>query len=146
MRKDLNPYHRSMPSEMLRGSFPGNLFESILNNSFMAGFNTSMRSDIKETNQEYILEVEIPGFSKENINVECQDGLLTISAINTQDTDDNTANYVRQERQFGKISRSYRIDGINEDQILAEYRDGILRLTLPKSNETNEKRKRIAIH
>jgi HSP20 family protein len=135
-----------MPSEMLRGSFPGNLFESILNNSFMAGFNTSMRSDIKETNQEYILEVEIPGFSKENINVECQDGLLTISAVNMQDTDDNTANYVRQERQFGKISRSYRIDGIDEDQILAEYRDGILRLTLPKSNETNEKRKRIAIH
>lgn len=146
MRKDLTPYHRSMPSEMLRGSFPGNLFESILNNSFMAGFNSSMRSDIKETNQEYILEVEIPGYSKENINVECQDGQLTISAINMQDTHDNTANYVRQERQYGRISRSYRIDGIDEDRIMAEYRDGILSLTLPKSNDTNEKRKHIDIH
>jgi HSP20 family protein len=145
MRRDLTPYHHSMPSDM-RGSFPANFLENLFNNSFMAGFTSSMRSDIKETNQEFIVEVEMPGFSKENINVVCQDGQLTISAINMHNTDQEKASYVRQERQYGQISRSYRMDGIDEDRIIAEYRDGILRLTLPKSNDTNEKRRRIDIH
>ena len=146
MRKDLTPYRHTMPSDMMRGSFPANFLENFFNNSFMAGLTSSMRSDIRETEQEFILEVEMPGYTKENINVECHDGRLTVSAANTQEMDENEGNYVRQERQFGRISRSYRIDGINEDRISAEYRNGILRLTLPKSTDMRDKVKRIDIH
>ncbi|MDD4803144.1 MAG: Hsp20/alpha crystallin family protein [Syntrophomonas sp.] len=146
MKRDLTPYHRSMPAELSRGLFPSNLLENLFNNSFMAGFNSSMRSDIKENEREYTMEIEIPGFAKEDIHVECQDGYLTVSAINLQDQNEEKANYVRQERQYGKISRSYKIEDIEEDKITAEYRGGILRLSLPKSSGINEKRKRIDIH
>lgn len=146
MRKDLTPYRLSMPADLLRGSSQGNFLENLFNNSFMAGFNSSMRSDIKENDQEFIVEIEMPGFMKENISVECHEGHLTVSAINMHDLDEEKASYVRQERQYGRVSRSYTMDGIDEDRISAQYRDGILRLTLPKSLNTNERRKHIDIH
>ncbi len=146
MRKDLMPYQHYSPSEMLRSGFPGNFLENFFNNSFMAGFNTSMRSDIKENEHEYIVEVEMPGYSKENIDVECQDGHLTITAANSQENGEERTNYVRQERQYGRISRSYRLDGIDEEKITAAYRNGVLILTLPKSDDSHDKKRRINIH
>lgn len=146
MRRDLSPYRHSMPSDLLKGSFPTNFLENFFNNSFMAGLNSSMRSDIKENDQEFIVEVEMPGYAKENITVECQDGQLTVSAVNMQNADEERGSYVRQERQFGRVSRSYRMDGIDEEKITAEYRDGILRLTLPKSFDSNDNRRRIDIN
>jgi HSP20 family protein len=146
VRRELTPYRPLSPAEMLRGSFPSNFFENLFNSSFMAGFNSGMRSDIRETQQDFTLEVEMPGFAKENINVECSEGHLTITASNTQETDESKGSYVRQERQYGTISRSYRIDGIDENRITAQYQDGILKLTLPKSNEVTNKVKRIDIH
>ncbi|MEA4924271.1 MAG: Hsp20/alpha crystallin family protein [Syntrophomonadaceae bacterium] len=146
MKRDMAPYQRYNPPEMLRGSFPGNFLDNFFNNSFMAGFNTNMRSDIKENEHEYVVEIEMPGYAKENIDVACQDGHLTITAANSQENDEEKNNYIRQERQFGRISRSYRIDGINENKITAAYRNGILVLTLPKSDDSQDKRKRIDIH
>jgi Molecular chaperone (small heat shock protein) len=145
VRRDLEPYQRYTSSDIARRPFP-NLFEDFFNNSFIAGFNTSMRSDIKEKEHEYLLEVEMPGYAKESIEVECHDGHLIISAANSQEHDEQKMNYIRQERQYGRISRSYRIDGIDEDKITAAYQNGILTLTLPKSSDSADKKKRIDVH
>lgn len=145
MRRDLEPYQHYTPSEIARRPFP-NLFDDFFNNSFIAGFNTSMRSDIKEREHEYLLEVEMPGYTKENIEVECHDGHLTISAANSQENDEQKSNYIRQERQYGRITRSYRIDGIDEDKITAAYQNGVLILTLPKNSDSADKKKRIDIN
>ncbi|HWP95254.1 MAG TPA: Hsp20/alpha crystallin family protein [Syntrophomonadaceae bacterium] len=104
-----------------------------------------MRTDIKETEHAYLLEVDMPGFSKEHIQVEYHDGVLTISAQMDEARKETDYQMIRQERHEGRMSRSYRLDGIDEDQIQAVYRDGVLRLLMPKSSENSNYRKRIDV-
>lgn len=150
MRKgDLSPWSpakSTMTPDLFRGSFVSNFLEDFFNNSFMAGFSSPMRTDIKETQDNYILEIEMPGYGKEDIRVECIDGRITVSARQIQQRDEENHNYIRQERNYGKVSRSYSFDDINEEMVSAEYKDGILRITVPKQKESMQKRKQIDIH
>lgn len=149
MKKDLSPWspgRSMMPSEFLKGTFGSGFLEDFFNNSFMAGFSSTMRTDVKESEGNYILEIEMPGYNKEDIRVECMDGRVTVSAQHTQHSEENRHNVLRQERHYGKISRSYNFEGIDEEMVSAEYKDGILRITVPKQQESTQRKKMIDIH
>lgn len=95
------------------------------------------RIDIRETEDAYILEADLPGFRREDIRLDRDGNYLTLSAKREQETSekDKRGNYVRQERVYGSFSRSFDITGIDEEGISASYTDGVLTLDLPKRKE-----------
>lgn len=107
----------------------------------------AFRTDIRDSGEQYVLEAELPGFSKEDISLDLKDGLLTISAQHSerQDEKNDKGEYLRRERRYGAFSRSFDITGIDEGGITAAYQDGVLRLTLPKATPTLPEARRIAI-
>lgn len=104
-----------------------------------------MKTDIKETDNKFIIDIDLPGYNKENINVDVTDGYLTISAcIKKENEEDNNSKYIRRERYFGECSRSFYVgDQIQDDDVSATFRNGILSLEVPKVEEkekTHEKK------
>ena len=94
-----------------------------------------MKTDVRETDKGYELDVDLPGFKKDEVQVQLKDGYLTISAAKGLDKDeeDKKGNYIRRERYAGECSRSFYVgDGLTENDIQARYEDGILKLSVPK--------------
>ena len=109
-----------------------------------SGFNT----DIQDTGKEYILEAELPGFNKEDIHVDVQDGVLTISAKHEEkqdEKDEKSGKYVRRERRYGSYQRSFNLNGVDAKNIQGAYENGVLKLTLPKEQPTVPETHRIEI-
>ena len=107
-----------------------------------------MKTDVKDVNDHYEVAVDLPGFQKDEVNVELENGYLTISAAKGLDKDqkDNEGHYIRQERYSGSCSRSFYVGDIQPEDIHAKYEDGILKLTLPKADQkAMEHQNRIAI-
>lgn len=104
-----------------------------------------MKTDIKEKDGNYILDIDLPGCKKEDIKIELNDGYLTISATISHESNDSNEkeNYIHKERFYGKCSRSfYAGDKVSEEDIGASFKNGILTLTFPKEivkEETNKK-------
>ena len=123
-------------------NFEKNFFSEI-GRSF-SGFNT----DIQDTGKEYVLEAEVPGFNKEDIHVDVQDGVLTISAKHEEkqdEKDEKSGKYVRRERRYGSYQRSFTLDGVDPKSIQATYENGVLKLTLPKEQPAVPETHRIEI-
>lgn len=96
-----------------------------------------MRTDVKETDQGYEIDMDLPGFKKEDVKAQLKDGYLTIQAIQNVNNDqkDNDGKYIRRERYSGSVSRSFYVgDKVTEEDIHAKFEDGILKLTLPKED------------
>ena len=106
-----------------------------------------VKTDIHETDKEYVLEAELPGIPKENIQINYENGVLTIEGQHQADTksEDDKGNLVRSERSFSSVRRQFAIRDIREEEIKAEYKDGILKVTLPKTAEKLEYKKAIPI-
>lgn len=107
-----------------------------------------MKTDVKDVNDHYEVAVDLPGFQKNEVNVELENGYLTISAAKGLDKDqkDDEGHYIRQERYSGSCSRSFYVGDIQPEDIHAKYEDGILKLTLPKADQkAMEHQNRIAI-
>lgn len=96
-----------------------------------------MKTDIKELDGRYEMDIDLPGFRKEDVNIELKDGYLTISALKgmQKDEKDEAGRYIRQERYSGQCSRSFYVGEIQAQDIKAKYEDGILRLSLPKQDQ-----------
>ena len=95
-----------------------------------------MKTDIRETDNSYELDVDLPGFKKDEVLVELEDGYLTIRAQKGLDKDekDDEGRYIRQERYAGAMSRSFYVgDGITVDDMKAKFEDGILQISVPKT-------------
>lgn len=107
----------------------------------------AFRTDVRETEKEYILDAELPGFKKEDIKAEISDGILTLHAERSEKTENNDENgsYIRRERSYGSFTRQFDLEGINADEISVSYKDGILSLTLPKKEEIKEAPRRLEI-
>ena len=98
--------------------------------------NRIMRTDLKEKDGKYYLEIDIPGFDKEDIKIELQDGYLTISAEKDDEKEDKHAKYLKRERFSGMCSRSYYVgDNVKEEDIKANFKNGILTVEFPKETE-----------
>ena len=107
----------------------------------------AFRTDIKDEGDHFLLEAELPGFSKEDIDLDLKDGVLTISAKHdeTVENKDDSGRYVCRERRTGSFARSFDVSGIREEDIGAAYDNGVLRLTLPKQGEPQPQSRKIAI-
>lgn len=98
-----------------------------------------MKTDIKELKDKYLIDMDLPGFEKENINLSLKNGYLDIKAKSEQSNNEDKENYIRRERFFGECSRSFYVgDDITEEDINAEFKNGILKITIPKKEETEE--------
>ena len=95
-----------------------------------------MKTDIRETDGSYELDVDLPGFKKDEVKVALKDGYLTVSAAKGLDEDDKdkeTGKYIRRERYTGSCQRSFYVgDDITEEDIKGEFKHGILKLFVPK--------------
>lgn len=102
-------------------------------------------TDIKDEGDHYLLEAELPGFQKEDIDLDVKDGVLTISAKHQEDNEHNSGHYVCKERRYGSFARSFNLEGIQEENITASYNNGVLELNLPKKQEIIPQSHKIAI-
>lgn len=96
-----------------------------------------MKTDIREKKDKYVIDVDLPGFEKENINISLNNGYLEISAkVERENNNDDEERYVRQERFYGACSRNFYVgDDITEEDISAEFKNGILKIEVPKKEE-----------
>ena len=102
-------------------------------------------TDIKDEGDHYLLEAELPGFQKEDIDLDVKDGVLTISAKHQEDNEHNSGHYVCKERRYGSFARSFNLEGIQEENITASYNNGVLELNLPKKQENIPVSRRLEI-
>ncbi len=97
-----------------------------------------MKTDIKETESGYELDIDLPGYKKEDVQAELKDGYLTISAKTntTKEEKDENGKYIRKERYSGSCSRSFYVgEQIEQQDIKAKFEDGILKVSVPKKEE-----------
>ena len=108
---------------------------------------TSFRTDIQDDGNKYILEAELPGFSKDDINIDISNDYLTISAERRSENEekDKDGRYIRKERYYGSFKRSFDVSNVNTDAIDAEYKNGILKLNLPKKEVPQPTTRRLEI-
>lgn len=124
------------------------LFDDFFNDSFIPAWfmgDNQMRVDVKENDKEYILEAELPGVNKEDINIELNNDRLTIAVERNEEVNVEKENYIRRERRSGSFCRSFYIENVVEDQISAKFENGVLSIVLPKKDQTPKKRNRIEI-
>ena len=113
--------------------------------------NAAMRTDIRETETGFELDIDLPGFSKDELSLELKDGYLLISAaksLNRDEQDAPSGRLVRQERYMGSMSRAFYVgESIRQEDIRARYESGVLRLLVPKESPQPalEEKKYIAI-
>ena len=103
-----------------------------------------MKTDVKEKENEYEVDIDLPGFKKEDVKAELKDGYLTISAAKGLDHEEEKKDgkYIRKERYSGNISRTFYVgENITQEDIHAKYEDGILKLTVPKKEEKKQEEK-----
>lgn len=146
---------------MLPSIFGEDLFDEMMNMSFGDDFfgernplygkhaKNIMKTDVKENESDYEVDIDLPGFKKDEINAQLDNGYLTITASKGLDKDEQNKDgkYIRRERYAGSCSRSFYVgDDVTQEEIHAKYEDGILKLTIPKKDAKQvETKKHIAI-
>lgn len=105
----------------------------------------SISTDVIDNGDAYLLQADLPGFKKEDININIDKDTLTISANHNEEINENKGNYIRQERRYNSYCRSFHIPGIKKDGITASYNNGVLEINLPKENVILDEPKRIEI-
>ena len=147
---------------MLPTIFGENLFDDFMDDTFERNFfggrnplygkhsKNLMKTDVKETETGYELDIDLPGFKKDEISAHLEDGYLTVSAAKGVDKDekDNEGRYIRRERYSGSMTRSFYVgEHVAVEDIHPKYENGILSFTVPKKEQkaVEEKNKFIAI-
>ncbi len=120
---------------MLPMKFYDDMFDSLLDDSDLRNDMRMMKSDIYEKDNNYVVEMDLPGFKKEDIKIECNRGNLIVTAEKKHEDEDKNKKYLRRERSYGKYSRSFYLGDIDEERINAEFHHGTLRITIPKKDE-----------
>lgn len=105
----------------------------------------NMRCDIYEKDNKYFIDMDIPGFNKEDIDISLKNGYLTIKAEKKNNTDEEDENktFIRKERSYVKTERSFNLGNVDENNIDASFKDGVLSIVIPK---IEEEKKLIEIH
>ena len=101
--------------------------------------------DLYEKDDHYVIKAELPGVDKDDIKVDLKDHVLTLSGERTYDNEVKEENYCRRERSYGKFRRAFSLPtDVDSDKITAEYKDGVLRVEVPKPEA--QKPKQVTIH
>ncbi|MBD8923126.1 hypothetical protein EGR52_06845 [bacterium] len=118
--------------------FPSRMFFDDMLSDISAEKN--MKCDIYEKDNKIVVEMDIPGYKKEDIKVECNKGNIVIRATNTEKEEENKKYLHRERKVYEKMERSFHFDDIDEDSINAEFKDGILTITVEKIDEDKNKK------
>ncbi len=122
-------------------------FDSMERNLFgelTSPFN-GFRTDILDKDSYFVLRAELPGFDKNNIEIEIEDDFLNITAKQAEETQGTKDNFVCRERKTGAFARSFNIGNIKAEEITAHYSQGVLEIILPKKEKQETYRRRIKI-
>ena len=131
-----------------RGDFFSQVVDNFFRDDFFAPFNSienSFRVDLKESDKDYVICADLPGVKKEDIEIRLESDYLTISAKRNEETETKEDNYLRRERRYGEFNRSFHIANVSEDNIDAEFKDGVLTVTLPKRETASGEDRKILI-
>ncbi|MEG1288255.1 MAG: Hsp20/alpha crystallin family protein [Bacilli bacterium] len=104
------------------------------------GTESKMKCDVYEKDNKVFIEMDIPGYEKADIKVECNNGNLVIKAERESKEEDNKKYLHRERKVYGKIERTFHLDDIDEDSIEAEFKDGILKINVSKVDENETKK------
>lgn len=136
-----NDFERNLPACF--NLKDNDIFQSLLNSDNFSALISykGLKTDIKETDNSYVLDVEIPGFNKEDIKLELNDGVLVLTAETNKEVENKEENYIRKERVSGKVSRSFTFEkDIDEDAVKAKYNNGVLTVEVPKAKKIESKK------
>ncbi len=101
----------------------------------------AFQTDIVDKGDHYLLEADMPGFEKEDIQIHVDENLLTITAKQNVNKEENKEQYLRRERRYGSYTRSFDVSNVKTDEIHADYKNGVLKLILPKIKDENTARR-----
>ena len=120
------------------------IFDEVFDDPFFGEKeNKIMKTDLKEKDGKYMLEIDVPGYDKEDIKIELNEGYLTVSAEKNEEKEDKHAKYLKRERFTGMCSRSYYVgDNLKEEDIKASFKNGILSIEFPKEVEKKVEEKK----
>lgn len=123
-----------------------NLVDSFFNDDFFNRYTYGNDIDIYQEDGKYVVEADLPGFSKDDIKIEFKNDLLTIDAILNETVEDTSnKNYYYRSRSTRRFNKSIRFSKIDGDQIMASYDNGVLKVALPLLDDSVSNTKRIAI-
>ena len=137
----LVPFRRNLNRELPSPFVNDNFFRSFFDMSDMLG-PAGFRVDVREDDKAYRLEAELPGVPKDKLNVSIDDGTLTISADLNEEKKEENGSYLYSERRSGHVERCFNLEGIDAEQITADYKNGVLMVNLPKLQPTPKKEPR----
>ncbi|AOM84452.1 Hsp20/alpha crystallin family protein [Salisediminibacterium beveridgei] len=135
------PDNSMFPSLFDRDTFSELFNGNLLNDSGLP------RVDVEDKGDHYRIEADLPGFKKEDVVVEYDQGYLTIHGQHetTRETEEKDRNFVRKERSSGSFQRSFHVGDIDENDIKGSFEDGVLTITVPKSDDQPKTAKRISL-
>lgn len=114
---------------------PKRFYLDDLFDEFLVSGTNNLKCDIYEKDNAYVLEADIPGFKKEDINIETEDGYLTINVAKDVENQDESKNYLRRERYASSYKRQFYLGSIDEENIKAEFKEGTLKVMVPKKDD-----------
>ena len=119
---------------------PRSYYLDDLFDNFLSSEDSKMKCDIYESEGKYHIEMDIPGFRKDEIKIECNKGNIVITAEKKDEEKEEDKKYLRRERVYGKYQRSFYLGDIVEDEIEASFDNGILHIVVPKLEEKESKK------
>lgn len=121
---------------------PRNYFGDIFDDFMPMTKEENMKCDIYEKDGDYHIEMDVPGFDKNEIKIEAKKDYLTITAEKSEEKDDenDNKNYIHRERSYGKYQRSFYLHDLDSDKVNAEFNNGVLNITVPKKEEKEDKK------
>jgi len=134
------------PIESFLDSFFNDSFSALSNSSGISVYDkySYPKVDIIQNEKDMLIEAEIPGLSKEDVSVELEKNILTISGVSRKDKSSDKTNYIRREIKRSSFKRSFTIsDSLNKEKIKADFKDGILNITIPKNKPDSVKKLKI---
>lgn len=99
-----------------------------------------MKCDIYEKGGKVHIELDVPGFNKEDVKVDLDDGILTIAATKHEDKEEKEKNYYCKERSFGSFKRQFNVGNVKENEIDAKFNNGVLKISFPKEEQKQSKK------
>lgn len=136
------------PRMMSNKVYLNDMFDDFLFSRFKNSTFERLKCDIYEKDNVYYLEMDIPGFDRDDINIEIDDNdYLTVTALknNENTSEDDSRNYICKERNYDRYQRVFYIAGVDKENIDANFLNGILKITMPKKREEKSKIQKIQI-